>query len=122
MVGKLTSHMEQYLESIFLLEKEHGHAHVAKLAESLNIKMPSVTEAIRKLKKAKCVNYNKYSSITLTPRGRGIAEKVLRRHKVLFKFLHKVLGVNQTIADEEACKIEHIISGDTLKKLEKYVN
>ncbi|MFH1347942.1 MAG: metal-dependent transcriptional regulator [Candidatus Margulisiibacteriota bacterium] len=121
MKKKLTPNMENYLETIFVLQKEHGHAHVKDIAKTIKIKMPSVTEALRKLKKSNLVNYDRYSSVSLTPRGKSIAQKVIKRHRVLYKFLHGVLKIESGIAEEDACRIEHVISRQTLKKLEKLV-
>lgn len=118
MKKKLTPNMENYLETVFVLQREHGHAHVKDIAKTIRIKMPSVTEALRKLKKSNLVNYDRYSSVTLTQKGKGIAQKVMRRHQVLCKFLHEILGIDKKIAEEDACKIEHVISRQTLNKIE----
>ena len=121
MKKKLTSNMEDYMETIFVLQKEHGHAHVRDIAKIIRIKMPSVSEALRKLKKSNLVNYNRYSSVTLTQKGKTIAQKVIKRHQVLYRFLHNVLRVGSGIAQEDACRIEHVISHQTLKRLEKLI-
>ncbi len=113
--------MENYLETVFVLQREHGHAHVRDIAKTIRIKMPSVTEALRKLKKSNLVNYDRYNSITLTQRGKSISQKVMKRHKILFKFLHEVLGIDKNIAEEDACKIEHVISYKSLRRLNKFV-
>ncbi|MFH1684423.1 MAG: metal-dependent transcriptional regulator [Candidatus Margulisiibacteriota bacterium] len=121
MKKKITPNMENYLEAIFVLQKEHGHAHVRDIAKKLRIQMPSVTEALRKLKRSKLINYDRYNSVTLTQRGKGVAQKVMRRHQVLYEFLHGILKIESEIAEEDACKIEHVISRQTLKKLEEFV-
>ncbi|MEA3493015.1 MAG: metal-dependent transcriptional regulator [Candidatus Margulisiibacteriota bacterium] len=120
MPKKLTSHIEDYLEMIYLLEKEHGHAHVRDIAGKMKIKMPSVTEILRKLKGAKLVNYQKYEFVTLTRKGSLLAQSIYSRHKILYNFLRGVLGVDEDIAEEDACKIEHVVSPQTLSKLKKY--
>jgi DtxR family Mn-dependent transcriptional regulator len=121
MPKKVTPHIENYLETIYLLGKEHGHAHVKDVARRLRVKMPSVTEAVRKLREARLVNYQKYGFVTLSQKGTRLAQSVYRRHKVLYEFLRKVLGVDKVIAEEEACKIEHVISSITLRKLSKFI-
>lgn len=120
MPKKLTSHIEDYLEIIYLLEKKHGHAHVRDIAKKLKIKMPSVTEILGKLKEANLINYRRYGFVTLTRKGSRLAQNVYRRHQILYKFLHDVLGVDEEIAQEDACKIEHVVSPQTLSKLKKY--
>ena len=121
MSKKLTSNTENYLETIYLLEKEHGHAHVRDIAKGLRVKMPSVTEALGKLKGAKLVNYQKYGFITLTRKGIRLAQSVNRRHITLYKFLRNILGVDKFTAEEDACKIEHVINPKTLVKLSKLI-
>lgn len=121
MKKKLTPNMKNYLETVFVLQREHGHAHVRDIAKTIRIKMPSVTEALRKLKRFNLINYERYSAITLTQRGKSIAQKVMSRHQVLYKFLHDILEIQSEIAQEDACKIEHVISRQTLKKLGKFI-
>ena len=113
--------MENYLETVFVLQREHGHAHVRDIAKTIRIKMPSVTEALGKLKKSNLVNYDRYNSITLTQRGKSFAQKVMKRHRVLYKFLHGILKIESEIAQEDACKIEHVISSRSLRGLNKFI-
>ena len=122
MAKKCTSHMEDYLERILTLEKVHGHAHVKEIAKKMKIKMPSVTEALRKLKKAGMVSYERYSTVTLTKKGKAMAKDVFQRHKVLYKFLHGILGVEKGIAEEDACRMEHVINPKTFRKLIKFID
>lgn len=111
--------MENYLETVLVLEREHGHAHVKDIAQTLGIKMPSVTQALGKLKKASLVNYGRYGAVTLTARGRAIGRRFMKDHRVLARFFRGVLGVDPAVAEEDACRIEHVISRRTLDKLEK---
>ncbi|MBU0671622.1 MAG: metal-dependent transcriptional regulator, partial [Candidatus Margulisbacteria bacterium] len=120
MKKKLTANMENYLETVFVLQREHGHAHVKDIAKTISIKMPSVTEALRKLKRSSLVNYDRYNSVTLTQKGKGIAQKVMGRHQVLYKFLHGILKIESGIAEKDACRIEHVISRQTLKKIKRF--
>ena len=103
------------------MEQKHGHAHVRDIAKALKIKMPSVSQALRKLKKAGLVYYSRYCSVTLTTKGRALGQKVSQRHRVIFKFLHDVLKVDTKIAEQDACRIEHVISQKTLTKLQTYL-
>ncbi len=113
--------MENYLEAIFVLQKEHGHAHVKDIAKTIRIKMPSVTEALRKLKRSKLINYERYSAIPLTRRGKNIAQRVMKRYQDLYGFLHGILKIESEIAQEDACKIEHVISSRSLRGLNKFI-
>jgi len=121
MLKKITSHTENYLEAIFLLEKEHGHAHVKDIAKKLRIKMPSATQALGKLRQKRLINYRKYGFVTLTRKGSRLAQNVYKRHRVLYDFLCRVLGVDETVAEADACRIEHAISAETFKKINKCV-
>ena len=118
---KLSSHIEDYLETIYLLEKGHGHAHVRDIADKLKIKMPSVTEILKKLRQLKLINYQKYGFVTLSKQGMRLARSIYKRHKLLYKFLHNILGINASTAEEDACKIEHVVNPKTLRKLRKFV-
>ncbi len=121
MLKKLSSNIENYLEMIYLLEKEHGHAHVKDLARRLKIKMPSATQALGKLKQRGLVNYQKYGFVTLTRNGARLAQNVYKRHRILYNFLHGVLGVGRAMAEEDACRIEHVISSVAFKKISRLI-
>ena len=113
--------MENYLETIYLLEKEHGHAHIKDIAGSIKIKMPSVTQALKKLKEEKLLEWEHYEPAGLTKKGTVLAERIFFRHKTIRDFLDLVLGVDKDSAEEDACKIEHIISKKTFKKLQMFM-
>jgi DtxR family transcriptional regulator, Mn-dependent transcriptional regulator len=113
--------MENYLEIVLLLQEKHGHAHTKDIADELKIKMPSVTEALGKLKDKKLINYQPYGTVQLTKKGTGIAQTVYQRHQVIYCFLRDVLGVNEKIAQEDACQIEHVINKQTFNKLRRLV-
>ena len=113
--------MENYLETIYLLEKEHGHAHIKDIAGSIKIKMPSVTQALKKLKEEKLLEWEHYGTASLTKKGSLLAEQIFSRHKTISDFLCLVLGVDEGSAEEDACKIEHIISPNTFKKMQIFM-
>ncbi|MFC1511003.1 metal-dependent transcriptional regulator [Candidatus Margulisiibacteriota bacterium] len=117
----LSSHIENYLEIILGLQKKHGHAHIRDIARVRKIKMPSVSEALGKLKKKGLVSYQRYGTVSLTKKGEAIAQNVSQRHRTLFNFLHKVLGVSKKIAEEDACRIEHVINPQTLERIRRCV-
>ena len=117
----LSSNMENYLETIYLLEKEHGHAHIKDIAGSIKIKMPSVTQALKKLKEEKLLEWEHYGTASLTKKGSLLAEQILLRHKTIRDFLYLVLGTDEACAEKDACKIEHIISNSTFKKLKIFM-
>jgi DtxR family Mn-dependent transcriptional regulator len=107
---------EEYLEVIHELISEKGQARVSDVAERLGISPASVTEMIQKLQKNGFVTQKRYGPINLTSRGAEIAEIVRKRHDVLKTFL-KLLGINEEIAEKDACEIEHNVNQETVKRL-----
>lgn len=118
---ELSKSMEQYLETIYDLQKEYGAASVTDIASNREVKSPSVTYVLRKLKSLGLVNYKRYRSVTLTEQGREIAEKLEGTHKTLRWFL-EMIGVTPEIADEDACELEHLVHRETVEKLAKFVD
>ncbi len=118
-MGAMTQSLEDYLETVYLLIDSKGSACVRDVASSLNVKMPSVVKAIHELKSLELVTQEPYSSIELTPKGERLAKIVLGRHNLLYSFLIK-LGVSPQTADEDACRMEHILSAETLDKIRTY--
>ena len=119
--GKLSSHMEDYLEAVAALKKEKGAARVRDIGELLKVKKPSVTAALNLLSKAGFVLHERYGYVELTPAGREIASNVQARHDILVKFLTNILSVDPQTAAAEACQLEHSISAATLEKLTQFV-
>ena len=120
-IMNLSSSMENYLETIYLLEKEHGHAHIKDIAKAIKIRMPSVNQALKKLSEAKLLDSKHYGPVLLTEKGKALAEKILQRHKTISDFLCLVLGADRRTAEEDACRIEHILSRSTFEKLQSFM-
>lgn len=117
----LTASLEDYLEIIHILRQSVSDVGVTDIAKALGISKPSVTRAIKSLKNNSLVIQEKYGKIVLTPEGEKIAESVYSKHKVLRKFLKEVLGISEGTAEIDACKIEHVISKETLEGVEKFL-
>lgn len=117
----ITPAMEDYLEGILVIQESRRIARVKDLAELMNVKAPSVNEALSNLKKKGLIAQEKYGYIELTPAGLSIARKVYSRHNTLTKFFHEVLGLNETIAEKDACKIEHYLSKETIARMFKFI-
>ena len=118
---ELSPTMENYLEMIIRLSKRGKVVRVNSLAKELKVRMPSVSEALNLLKDDGFVTHEKYGYIELTEKGSKIAEEIFSRHKVLFAFLTKILGIDPVTADEDACKMEHVVSPVTFSKLISFV-
>lgn len=112
---------ENYLESIYRLSKKHSEIHAIDIVNDLGFSKPSVSIALKKLKDDNYIVIDKNSHITLTNKGLEIAQKIYERHIILTKLLVH-LGVNQEIAEADACKIEHDLSNETFEAIKKYYN
>jgi DtxR family Mn-dependent transcriptional regulator len=113
----LTRSLEDYLEAILLLERKNRVARVKDIAHMLDVQMPSVTGALKNLKKRGFINYEKNSFISLTDKGLSLANSIEKRHTIITDFLETVLFLPHEKAEEEACKIEHVITPVTTRRL-----
>jgi DtxR family Mn-dependent transcriptional regulator len=113
--------MEDYLEAIAKLGEKRKAIRVKQLSEMLGVKMPSVTSALKKLSEQELVEHERYGHIKLTPEGDKVARDVIGRHEALTRFFAQALGINREIAEEDACKIEHVISSLSMERLAKFV-
>jgi len=118
---KLTRSLEDYLEAVYILQREKGEARMKDLAARLNVRASSANEAIEKLAERNLVKHERYGSIVLTKEGEDLAKRIYNRHLVLLKFLHEVLGVDRETAERDSCALEHSISEETLKKLLSFI-
>jgi DtxR family Mn-dependent transcriptional regulator len=118
---RLTSSLEDYLESILLLIREKNFARVKDIATSMHVRMASVVNALNRLAEKELIRYVKHEYIELTPHGREIAENIYNRHTIISDFLATILGVDQETARSDACKIEHAISPQTLERLVRFI-
>ncbi len=108
---------EMYLETIYLLEQQHGHAHGVDIAVKLNVSKASVTKAVKNLKTDGFINHESYGTITLTSRGKELSENIYLKHKLIARFLIDSLGVSSGVAAANACKMEHIISDELIEAI-----
>ena len=116
----LSESLEDYLETIFLLIREHAVARSRDIAARLNVNKSSVTGALQALAERALVNYEPYGYVTLTPAGAAAAQKVLRRHEALRDFLVKVLSIDAAEADANACRMEHAVSKTVVDRLVEF--
>ena len=111
---KLQESGENYLETILILERRNGIARSIDVANELGFSKPSVSRAVSVLKEAGYVKVGPINQLLLTESGRNIAEKIYHRHCVLKEFLMQI-GVKEDIAAKDACRMEHVISEETLQ-------
>ncbi len=113
---KLGESLEDYLECLLILEKS-GKIRSVEVAKMMKVTRPSVNNAMKVLKEKGYVIQECYKDIQLTDEGRQLAKSIFERHQTLTAFLKDVLLVNEETAEDDACKIEHVISKETFDKL-----
>jgi DtxR family Mn-dependent transcriptional regulator len=111
---------EDYLEALNTIILKKGYAKVKDVSDFLRVSPSSTTEMFQKLQNSGYINYEKYSGVTLTDKGKKIALKTAKKHETLRQFL-QILGVPKDIANEDACRIEHVVNKETMSRLKKFV-
>lgn len=110
---------ENYLETILVLSKKLPVVRAVDIANELGFKKSSVSIAMKNLREKENIIVSDAGFITLTESGRQIAEMIYERHELLSECLIK-LGVDEAIATEDACRIEHVISAESFEAVKKY--
>lgn len=113
----LSRSLQQYLEAVFVIQKQRRVARVKDIAAHLGVQMPSVTGAVKLLKQRGLIRHEKNSFVTLTQEGHSIARRLLRVHSVLQCFLENVLMVESRKAEQFAYNMEYALDADTAERL-----
>ena len=111
---------EMYLETIYTLTQTKAAVRSIDVCESMGFSKPSVSRAIGLLKSGGFVAVDENGYLSLTEQGRAVAERTVERHTLLKTFFVR-LGVEESIADADACKIEHHISDETMAALKEHL-
>lgn len=117
---QMTGSLEDYVECIYLLILDENTARIRDIALRMGVKTPSVVKAISILKEDGIVTQAPYGSVELTSAGEREAKRILATHHLLKKFLI-CLGVEKETAEEDCCKMEHILSRETLGRIAQFV-
>ena len=120
MTAMMTKSLEDYLEKIYMLITDSSRARVRDVAEGLHVTMPSVNKAVAELKKLGLVRQEPYGDLELSSEGVKVAAEILGRHTLLRRFLMK-LGVSRDTAEEDACRMEHILSAETYDRIHAFL-
>lgn len=112
---------EDYLETILLLSRKSPFVRSIDVASELGYTKPSVSRAMGILKSNGYITVGDDGQILLTEEGMKKASGVYERHTILEKFLEEILGVDKLTAEQDACKIEHVISEESYSKWKKFV-
>ena len=118
---KIHESAENYLETILVLQKRNGYVRSIDIATELNFSKPSISNAMKQLSTKGYIHMDESRLITLTEKGRQVAEQIYERHQLISEFL-EMLGVDSQTAAEDACKIEHVLSKETFEKFKEHVN
>ena len=110
---------EMYLETIYILSKKSPSVRSIDVSEHMGYSKPSVSRAIGLLKRGGYVTVDENGFLKLTAEGYEAAQKVFDRHTVLTAFLRSI-GVGEDTASEDACKIEHVISDETMEAIKRH--
>lgn len=112
----LTKSSEDYLEAIFVLTKDSDSVKSVRIADHLLVSRPAVNKAMNELLECGLIDKTSYSGISLTESGHKIAESIYQKHMIIKKFLVKI-GVSEEVAEIDCCKIEHVVSDETIERL-----
>lgn len=120
MKNRICESKENYLETILILFNRNGEVRSVDIAAEMEFSKPSVSVAMKNLREDNCVKVDKNGYITLTKKGREIAERVYERHLLFTSWLVE-LGVPEDIASEDACRIEHDLSAESFAAIKKFI-
>lgn len=112
--------IEEYIETICVLEQRTGRAQTGMIASRMGVKPPSITEMLQKLESAGLIHYESYNGAILTVSGKKMARELMQKHRIIANLL-EILGIDRELAETDACEIEHHVSPETLKTLEQFV-
>ncbi|MCQ2538935.1 MAG: metal-dependent transcriptional regulator [Acetatifactor sp.] len=119
MASDRSESQENYIETIHILSKKKPVVRSVDIANELGFKKPSISIAMKSLREQELITVTEEGYIYLTEKGLAIAMSVYEKHQVLTETLIS-LGVPEKIAEEDACRIEHIISEETFLAIKEH--
>lgn len=111
---------EMYLETIHILTERMANVRSIDVVKEMGLSKPSVSRAVNKLKDDGLLDIDNSGFLALTPAGDAIARKIYERHQIITEMFIK-MGISKKTAEEDACKIEHVISDETFQKLKEHL-
>lgn len=112
---------EMYLETILELTNQKKEVRSVDIVNKMGFAKSSVSEAVKSLREEHLIKVDTNSNITLTKKGHKEAQLVLEKHQILTELL-KTIGVSEEVAEQDACKMEHVISEETFNALKNHLN
>jgi len=116
---EITETTEEYLETIYKLQKKDGRARTKDLVRLLNVVPGSVTNTIERLEREGYITHEPYKGVKLTEKGEKLALQVVRRHRLSERLLTDILHIEWDKVHDAACRLEHTFTIDLAKKIEK---
>lgn len=116
----ITSGLEDYLELIYNTLENGVEIRAVDIAHKFNISRPSVSEALIRLAEEDLIIYEGRKGIKITSKGIKQAQRIIKKHQILFSFFNNILGIEEEISNKNACKIEHVIDDEIISKIEKF--
>jgi len=118
----VSENIEEYLECIWELTQDGTPARTTDIAKKMKVSPASVTEMMQRLDSLGYITYEKYKGVTLTATGKKIGETIKRKHRLLERFLVDVLGIANDKSHEEACRLEHMLSDESERRISEMMN
>ena len=115
--ARISPSLEDYLEAVLELAGDDDGARTTDVAAKLGVSKASVNQAMGLLVDRGLISRERYGPVYLTEDGRNAAQAVCKRHRAIKSFLVSVLGVDESVAEEDACQIEHVVSRETMTGL-----
>jgi DtxR family transcriptional regulator, Mn-dependent transcriptional regulator len=115
--SEVSANTEEYLEWIYRLSKENDEVTTTDLARKLKVSPASVTGMLKRLAERELIDYQPYKGIALTPGGRTVAARIIRRHGLIERLLFNVLGLPWHEVDAVAGRIEHVITDEVEERI-----
>lgn len=116
---ELGESLEDYLEAILVLSGQLKQVRSVDVASYLGYSKPSVSHAVKLLEKQNLITLGESKALELSPEGQRIAQEIYHRH-VFFTDMLQNIGVNQEVAEQDACRIEHVLSQETFDAIERF--
>ena len=113
---------ENYLETILLLKNKLGSVRSIDVANALGFSKPSISRAMGILRDNGYLVVEPNGNLELTKKGKETASAIYERHRLITLFLSDILGVSPETAEEDACRIEHIISEETFDAIKRHLS
>lgn len=118
---KIQESGENYLETILILEMEKGNVRSIDVANHLEFSKASISRAMGILKEAGYITVDEGGNILLTEAGREKANQIYERHQLIQRFLMECLEVSEETAEKDACRIEHVVSEETVEQIRAWI-